>query len=227
MVRDKAKVEEEKKNGGAESRPQVRSSADKGEKKGKRETEREERAPVTEEKVPVTEENVPVTEEKDSGGEADKRYLDMEAQLQEYKEKAAQANDKYVRMAAEFDNFRRRTARERLALINTASEDVIKGILPVLDDFERAIKVLKESDSSLAAIEGTELIYNKLFSFFKSRGLSVIEAMGKELDTEYHEAVAQLPTEDKEKKNKVIEIVQQGYMLNGKVVRYAKVVVGV
>lgn len=165
--------------------------------------------------------------EKESCEDADKKIEDMEKQLQEYKEKVAEANDKYVRMAAEFDNFRRRTARERLELINTASEDVIKGILPVLDDFERAIKVLKESDSSAAAIEGTELIYNKLFSFLKSKGLSVIEALDKELDTEFHEAVAQFPTEEKEKKNKVIDIVQQGYMLNGKVVRYAKVVVGV
>ena len=157
----------------------------------------------------------------------DKNCEEIEKQLQEYKDKAAEANDKYVRMAAEFDNFRRRSARERLELINTASEDVIKGILPVLDDFERAVKVLRESESSAAAIEGTELIYNKLFSFLKSRGLSVIEAMGKELDTEFHEAVAQFPTDDKEKKNKIIDIVQQGYMLNGKVVRYAKVVVGV
>ena len=157
----------------------------------------------------------------------DKNCEEIEKQLQEFKDKAAEANDKYVRMAAEFDNFRRRSARERLELINTASEDVIKGILPVLDDFERAVKVLRESESSAAAIEGTELIYNKLFSFLKSRGLSVIEAMGKELDTEFHEAVAQFPTDDKEKKNKIIDIVQQGYMLNGKVVRYAKVVVGV
>lgn len=162
-----------------------------------------------------------------SAGQKDKNCEEIEKQLQEYKDKAAEANDKYVRMAAEFDNFRRRSARERLELINTASEDVIKGILPVLDDFERAVKVLRESESSAAAIEGTELIYNKLFSFLKSRGLSVIEAMGKELDTEFHEAVAQFPTDDKEKKNKIIDIVQQGYMLNGKVVRYAKVVVGV
>ncbi len=176
---------------------------------------------------PQGEEAVPVSEENGSCEETDKKYEDMEKQLQEYKEKVAEANDKYVRMAAEFDNFRRRTARERLELINTASEDVIKGILPVLDDFERAIKVLKESDSSAAAIEGTELIYNKLFSFLKSKGLSVIEALDKELDTEFHEAVAQFPTEEKDKKNKVIDIVQQGYMLNGKVVRYAKVVVGV
>lgn len=162
-----------------------------------------------------------------AAGHKEKECEEIEKQLQEYKDKAAEANDKYVRMAAEFDNFRRRSARERLELINTASEEVIKGILPVLDDFERAVKVLKESDSSAAAIEGTELIYNKLFSFLKSRGLSVIEAMGKELDTEFHEAVAQFPTNDKEKKNKIIDIVQQGYMLNGKVVRYAKVVVGV
>lgn len=169
-----------------------------------------------------------VAEETDAAaGHKEKECEEIEKQLQEYKDKAAEANDKYVRMAAEFDNFRRRSARERLELINTASEEVIKGILPVLDDFERAVKVLKESDSSAAAIEGTELIYNKLFSFLKSRGLSVIEAMGKELDTEFHEAVAQFPTDDKEKKNKIIDIVQQGYMLNGKVVRYAKVVVGV
>ena len=169
-----------------------------------------------------------VAEETDAAaGHKEKECEEIEKQLQEYKDKAAEANDKYVRMAAEFDNFRRRSARERLELINTASEEVIKGILPVLDDFERAVKVLKESDSSAAVIEGTELIYNKLFSFLKSRGLSVIEAMGKELDTEFHEAVAQFPTDDKEKKNKIIDIVQQGYMLNGKVVRYAKVVVGV
>lgn len=151
----------------------------------------------------------------------------MQKEMEELKEKAEAANDKYVRMAAEFDNYRRRTAKERIELISTASEDVIKGLLPILDDFERALKVLRESNDYEAAVEGTELIYNKLSAYLKSKGLSVIEALDKELDTEFHEAVAQFPTDIAEKKNRVIDIVQQGYMLNGKVIRYAKVVVGV
>lgn len=141
--------------------------------------------------------------------------------------KVAETNDKYVRLAAEFDNFRRRTAKERLELISTAGGDVIKGLLPILDDCERALQVLRESDAASAAIEGTELIYNKLMTYLKSRGLSVIDAVGKELDTDFHEAVAQMPVQEEEKKNRIIDIVQQGYLLNEKVIRYAKVVVGV
>ena len=143
--------------------------------------------------------------------------------------KLAEANDKYIRLAAEFDNYRRRVAKEKLDLISTAGEDVIKGLLPVLDDCERALQVLNSStdtEAAKAAKEGTELIYNKLMGYLKSKGLAPIEAVGKELDTDFHEAVAQFPVEEKAKKNKIIDVVQQGYMLNGKVIRYAKVVVG-
>ncbi len=150
----------------------------------------------------------------------------MEKKIAQSEQKAAEATDKYVRLAAEFDNYRRRTAKERLDLIATAGEDVIKGLLPILDDCERALQVLKESNDSAAAIEGTELIYNKLMGFLKGKGLAAIEAKEKELDTEFHEAVAQFPVQDKKMKNKVIDVVQQGYTLNGKVIRYAKVVVG-
>ncbi|MBQ3175560.1 MAG: nucleotide exchange factor GrpE [Bacteroidales bacterium] len=162
------------------------------------------------------------TEPQQEMSEAEK----MEKRVEEAEAKAAEATDKYVRMAAEFDNFRRRTAKERIELISTAGEDVIKGLLPILDDCERALQVLRQSSDSAAAIEGTELIYTKLMNFLKGRGLAVIEAKDKELDTEFHEAVAQFPVEEKEKKNKIIDVVQQGYMLNGKVIRYAKVVVG-
>lgn len=141
--------------------------------------------------------------------------------------RVAEVNDKYIRLAAEFDNYRRRTARERLDLIATAGEDIIKGMLPVLDDCERALQVLRESGADKAAIEGTELIYNKLMTFLKGRGLSVIEALGKELDTDYHEAVAQLPVQEKKQKNKIVDVIQQGYKLNDKVIRFAKVVVGI
>lgn len=141
--------------------------------------------------------------------------------------RVAEVNDKYIRLVAEFDNYRRRTARERLELISTAGEDIIKGMLPVLDDCERALQVLRESGADKSAIEGTELIYSKLMAFLKGKGLSVIDALGKELDTDYHEAVAQLPVQEKKQKNKIVDVIQQGYKLNDKVIRFAKVVVGV
>ena len=169
------------------------------------------------------------SEETGEGSEGEKVLSEMEQmakKVEEAEAKAAEATDKYVRMAAEFDNFRRRTAKERIELISTAGEDVIKGLLPILDDCERALQVLRQSNDSAAAIEGTELIYTKLMNFLKGRGLAVIEAKEKELDTEFQEAEAQFPVEEKEKKNKIIDVVQQGYTLNGKVIRYAKVVVG-
>lgn len=141
--------------------------------------------------------------------------------------KLTEANDKYMRLAAEFDNYRRRGAKERLELISTASEDVIKGLLTILDDCERALQVLKESKDTEAAKEGTELILNKMAAYLKSKGLEAIDAKGKELDTDLHEAVAQFPAQDKSQKNKIIEVVQKGYTLNGKVIRFAKVVVGI
>ena len=152
---------------------------------------------------------------------------DAQSVIEELTDKLSQANDKYIRLAAEFDNYRRRTAKERLDLISTAGEDVIKGFLPILDDCERALEVLKKSEASEAAIEGTELILNKIMTFLKGRGVSVIDALGQELDTDYHEAVAKFPVEDKEKKNRIIDVVQQGYKLNEKVIRFSKVVVGV
>ncbi len=145
-------------------------------------------------------------------------------------EKLAETNDKYVRLMAEFDNYRRRVAKEKLDLISTAGEDVIKGLLPVLDDCERALQVLNaatDTEAAKAAKEGTELIYNKLMAYLKSKGLAPIEAVGKELDTDFHEAVAQFPVQEADKKNKVFDVTQQGYTLNGKVIRYAKVVVGI
>lgn len=177
------------------------------------------------------EETVANEETEQEGGETKELTKEelLEKQVKESEQKAADATDKYVRLAAEFDNYRRRTAKERLELISTAGEEVIKGLLPVLDDCERALQVLgsaSDAEAVKAAKEGTELIYNKLSGYLKTKGLAVIEAKDKELDTEFHEAVAQFPVEDKSKKNKVIDIVQQGYTLNGKVIRYAKVVVG-
>ncbi len=161
-----------------------------------------------------------------TGAEKDGDAGVADAELQRLTSELESSKDKYIRLVAEFDNYRRRTSRERLELVQTAGEDIIKGLLPVLDDCERALKVLAESSDSDAAKEGTALIYNKLMSYLKSRGVEVIEAAGSALDTDFHEAVAQFPVDDKEKKGKVIDVIQQGYTLHGKVIRFAKVVVG-
>ena len=151
-------------------------------------------------------------------GESDKKAEDMEVR---YKD----AKDDYLRLMAEFETFRRRSAEDRLNLVSSASGDTIKGLLPVLDDIERAIAMLAES-SDEAAKQGTDLIYNKLMAYLKSKGLSVIEAKGEKFDVDFHEAVAQFPVQDEAQKGMVIDVTQTGYLLNGKVLRYAKVVVG-
>lgn len=152
---------------------------------------------------------------------------ELEKKIEELENKVAKDKDDYIRLMAEFDNFRRRTSQEKLELVSVASMDTIKGLLPVLDDCERALEVLRKSDDSDAAKEGTELIYHKLLAYLQSKGLAVIDALGKEFDTDLHEAVAQFPVQEDEKKGKVFDVVQTGYTLNGKVIRFAKVVVGI
>lgn len=149
----------------------------------------------------------------------------LRKEIEELNDKLVKEHDDYIRLMAEFETFRRRNAEERLALVNSASADTIKGMLPVLDDCERAIQLLATSSDD-AAKEGTALIYNKLMEYLKTRGLSVIEAKGAAFDTEFHEAVTQFPAPSEDMKGKVIDVVQTGYLLNGKVLRYAKVVVG-
>ena len=161
-------------------------------------------------------------------GNKDKAKIEeLEKKIVELEEKAAKDKDTYIRLMAEFDNYRRRTSQEKLELVSMASTDTIKGMLPVLDDCERALAVLKESSDSDAAKEGTELIYHKLMGYLQSKGLAVIEAKGQTFDTDLHEAVAQFPVQDEEMKGKVFDVVQTGYTLNGKVIRFAKVVVGI
>jgi molecular chaperone GrpE len=155
------------------------------------------------------------------------KIAELEKQVEELKNQVAKDKDDYIRLMAEFDNFRRRTSQEKLDLVSVAAMDTIKGLLPVLDDCERAMSVLKDSNDSEAAKEGTELIYHKLLGYLQSKGLAVIEAAGKEFDTDLHEAVAQFPVQDEQMKGKVFDVVQTGYTLNGKVIRFAKVVVGI
>ena len=159
--------------------------------------------------------------------ELENRIAELEKQATEHENQIAKDKDDYIRLMAEFDNYRRRTSQEKLEMVSMASTETIKGLLPVLDDCERALKVLQESSDSEAAKEGTELIYNKLMAYLKSKGLAVIEALGETFDTDLHEAVAQFPVPEEDKKGKVFDVVQTGYTLNGKVIRFAKVVVGI
>lgn len=161
-------------------------------------------------------------------GNKDKAKIEeLEKKVAELEDKTAKDKDDYIRLMAEFDNYRRRTSQEKLELVSMASTDTIKGLLPVLDDCERALNVLKESNDSDAAKEGTELIYHKLLAYLQSKGLAVIQALGETFDTDLHEAVAQFPVPEEDKKGKVFDVVQTGYTLNGKVIRFAKVVVGI
>ena len=148
------------------------------------------------------------------------------AAAEQAEQKAEAAKGDYLRLMAEFDTFRRRTAEEKLALVSSASADTVKGLLPILDDCEIALANLENSTDSESAKEGTEMIFGKLTSYLKTKGLERIEAKGTDFDTELHEAVTTFPAPSEDLKGKVIEVVQTGYTLGGKVLRYAKVVVG-
>ncbi len=157
--------------------------------------------------------------------ELEKNIEELQTKLQETEEKLAKEKADYLRLMAEFETFRRRNAEEKLALVSSAGSELIKGLLPVLDDLERAMEILSKSEDE-AAKEGTNLIYNKLFAYLSSKGLKTIEAKGEKFDTDFHEAVTQFPAQNEEDKGKVIDVAQTGYLLNDKVIRYAKVIVG-
>ena len=149
----------------------------------------------------------------------------QEKAMEEFRAKMAEITDKYLRLQAEFDNFRKRTAKEKLDLTTTASENVIKDILPVLDDFERALQNM-EKNGNEADMQGVTLIFNKLKDTLKKKGLEEIEAMDADFNTDEHEALTLIPAPDESKKGKVLDVIQKGYKLNGKVIRFARVVVG-
>ena len=154
-----------------------------------------------------------------------KEIAELTDNLAKEKQQVAKEKESYLRLMAEFETFRRRSAEDRLNLISSASAKTIEGLLPVLDDCERALEMLSKS-SDEAAKEGTTLIYNKLMDYLKTQGLARIEAKGEVFNTDFHEAVTQVPAPSEDLKGKVIDVVQTGYTLGGKVLRYAKVVVG-
>lgn len=150
----------------------------------------------------------------------------LQKELDEANEKISALEDKYLRQVAEFDNYRKRTMKEKAELIKNGSERAIESILPVLDDFERALSNMAKNENAAEILTGVELIYNKFVGILKQNGLQKIETEGAEFNTDYHEAIAMVPTPDEELKGKVLDCIQAGYTLNDKVIRHAKVAVG-
>ena len=162
-----------------------------------------------------TQEETPLTEEERLANELEEANKTIEDQ-----------KDKYLRLSAEFDNYRKRTMKEKAELILNGAEKTISSILPIVDDFERALKNMETATDVAAVKEGVELIYNKFMSVLRQDGVKVIETKDKPLDTDFHEAIAVIPAPDKSLKGKILDCVQTGYTLNDKVIRHAKVVVG-
>ncbi len=147
-------------------------------------------------------------------------------QLAEANTKLEKEKKEYMFLMAEFDNFRKRSIKEKGEIIKNASENVLKGLLPIVDDFERGLAAIKESEDAEAVKEGMTLIYNKLVKFLEQNQVKSIESNGKDFDPELHEAIAMVPVEDEAMKGKVIDTPTKGYTINDKVLRYAKVAVG-
>ncbi|UCH15844.1 MAG: nucleotide exchange factor GrpE [Bacteroidales bacterium] len=143
-----------------------------------------------------------------------------------YKEKIKELTDKYLRLSAEFDNYRKRTLKEKIELTKSAGEELLKNILPVMDDFERGINTINNANDITAVKQGIDLIYAKFKDFLNQNGVREIEAKDREFNIDYHEAVTKIPAAKKDLKGKVVDVVEKGYTLNDKVIRYSKVVIG-
>jgi len=150
----------------------------------------------------------------------------VEDELSVLKREIGEQKDKYLRLFAEFDNFKKRNAKERLELFKTAGQEVIRELLPVLDDFQRADKALSQDNNTENYANGVKLIQEKLVKTLQNKGLKAIESVGKDFDVSQHEAIAEVPVTDEKQKGKIIDEVENGYTLNDVIIRYAKVVVG-
>lgn len=150
------------------------------------------------------------------------------SELEQVKDELAESKDKYLRLYSEFENFRRRTAKEKLGMIQTANEELMVSLIPIIDDFERASKSFEEKDVEVkAVVEGVNLIQNKFKKILEQKGLVLMDVKeGSSFDPEFHEAITTIPAPKKKLKDKVVDVIEKGYLLKEKVIRYAKVVIG-
>lgn len=205
----KSTEKEEKLNNEAVNQDAVQNEADNNSANASPETEK-----MTETAVEPEEQ---ATQES-SSAQANQTEL-LQNQIKEWQ-------DKYLRLSADFDNYRKRTLKEKSDLIKTAGEDVISSILPVLDDFERAMTAMEKASEVTPIKEGMNLIYTKFLDILNQKGVKPIEAHNQEFNTDLHEAITKIPAPEENLKGKVVDVIQKGYLINDKVIRYAKVVVG-
>jgi len=153
---------------------------------------------------------------------SDKKIADEKS----FEEKLAEMQDKYLRLSAEFDNYRKRTLKEKMDISKYAGEELLKNILPFMDDFERAAKHLEATTDSASIKVGIDIIYNKLSDFLKQQGVKEIESLNCDFNVDLHDAVAKIPVTEEDKKGKIVEVVSKGYFLKDKILRHSKVVIG-
>lgn len=169
----------------------------------------------------------------DEAGSASELSEDIEAaadrlvsEVKATEEKLSEMQEKYIRLSAEFDNYRKRTLREKMDLSKYAAEDLFRNIIPIMDDFERALSHMETSSDCTSMKDGIDLIYSKFSEFLKQNGIKEIESLNTNFDVDLHEAIAKVPVEEEEMKGKVVDVVQKGYYIQDKVLRFSKVVVG-
>jgi molecular chaperone GrpE len=167
-----------------------------------------------------------VKDEQAGDDEVKTEEAELEKADSDFEQKFYDMQDKYLRLTAEFDNYRKRTLKEKSELMKSANADILLGLLPVVDDFDRGVQNLDEARDMEAIKKGIELIYNKFKEFIKQNGVEEIDALKQEFNTDEHEALTKIPAPEEELKGKVVDVIQKGYKLNDKVIRFAKVVVG-
>ncbi len=172
------------------------------------------------------EETTNTAENADNQQEKDKNATEDNTEVAKLKQELAEAKDKYLRLFAEFDNFRKRTNKEKLELRKTAAADTLSALLPVLDDFDRAKKNHDDENSTEEFSEGVMFVYEKISTFMNKQGLKKMVSTGEDFNSDFHEAITEIPAPTDEMKGKVIDTIENGYILNEKIIRYAKVVVG-
>ena len=179
---------------------------------------------VKEEKAPAKDKKT--KKEKSSKKSKAKKADDKTVQIEELGTKLAELNDKHIRLQAEFDNYRKRTLNEKIELMKSGGADILEALLPVMDNFERAIDAGSKTDDLKAIREGIDLIYNSFKEFLNKKGIKEMDAKEKDFDTDFHEALTKIPAPSKNLKGKVVDVIEKGYLHNEKVMRFAKVVVG-
>jgi molecular chaperone GrpE len=187
---------------------------------------RKEKIEIMKQQTKGIKKNTAILSSKTKAEHPDKKLLKMQEELKACNEKTVELQDKYLRLSAEFDNYRKRTLREKSEMVKSASEELLIRIIPVVDDFERGLNALNSATELQAVKEGMNLIYNRFKEFLQQQGIKEIEAMNQDFNTDFHEAVTKIPTPDDSQKGKVVDVIEKGYYLHDKVIRYPKVVVG-